>query len=119
MPRNVINLLILQDLYGMNSKSNYKKQAERNLERAVAQGQMTVSDYYTKKAEVQTSNVGGVDDGHSCTKGNLLQILLSGKGRLQPGNTLPVLSLRRYGTFDSVTSELVHTKSVKKPPNAG
>ncbi len=54
----------------MSSKGgNYKKQAERTLERAVSNGQMTVSEYYTKKAEVQSSNSGGVDDGHSCTRG--------------------------------------------------
>ena len=55
-----------------NKGGGYKKQAERTLERAVCNGQLTVAGYHSKKAEVQSSNSGGVDDGHSCTKGNLL-----------------------------------------------
>ena len=54
-----------------NKGGNYKKQAERTLERAVCNGEMTVAEYFSKKVEVQCSNAGGVDDGHSCTKGNL------------------------------------------------
>ena len=54
-----------------NKGGNYKKQAERTLDRAVCNGKITMAEYYNKKVEVQCSNAGGVDDGHSCTKGNL------------------------------------------------
>ncbi len=53
----------------MTGKGSYKKQAERNLEKAVCNGQMSISDYYTRKMEIQQCSVGGVDDGHSCTRG--------------------------------------------------
>ena len=63
------NIPSFQELYGMNGKSNYRKQAERNLERAVCNGQMSISDYYTRKMEIQHSSIAGIDDGHSCTRG--------------------------------------------------
>ena len=56
-------------MYGAKGNSNYKKQANQNLDRAVYSGQMTISDYYSKKIEVQQSVTTSVDDGHSCTKG--------------------------------------------------
>ena len=55
----------------MNGKSNYRKQAERNLERAVCHGQMSISDYYTRKQEIQQASIAGIDDGHSCTGGRV------------------------------------------------
>lgn len=61
----------LQEMYGMNSKGNYKRQAEKNLDKAVCNGQLSISDYYTRKAEILQSSVAGIDDGHSCTKGIL------------------------------------------------
>ena len=98
----------------MNSKSNYKKQAERNLERAVAQGQMTVSDYYTKKAEVQTSNVGGVDDGHSCTKGDYLKKKWGVERKEQKADLIFSVYFSRYCKFSIKSavcgcSTLVHS----------
>ena len=56
-------------MYGMNSKSDFNKQSEKNMERAVTNGQMSISDYYNRKTELQQASISGVDDGHSCTKG--------------------------------------------------
>ncbi|XP_074650837.1 zinc finger-containing ubiquitin peptidase 1-like [Tubulanus polymorphus] len=59
----------LQAMYGMDNKTDFVKQTEKNLERAVVRGDMSISDYYAKKLDIQQANTLGVDDGHSCTKG--------------------------------------------------
>ena len=60
-----------QALYGMSDGTPYKKQYEKNLEKAVASGSMSVVDYYERKTEFKQATAKGVDDGSSCTRGIL------------------------------------------------
>ncbi|XP_060067494.1 zinc finger-containing ubiquitin peptidase 1-like [Ylistrum balloti] len=59
----------LQAMYGMASGTNYKKQYEKNLEKAVAKGDLSVTEFHLRKANLRGRDLNGVDDGHSCTKG--------------------------------------------------
>ena len=61
-------------MYGVAGKGNYQKQAEEDLDRAVIKGQLNVTDYYARKADILQSTAAGVDDGHSCTRGRLMKI---------------------------------------------
>lgn len=47
----------------------YRKQMERNMERAVSRGQMVPAEFHRKKAEMLESLASGVDDGRSKTSG--------------------------------------------------
>ena len=53
----------------MTGGTNYKKQYENNLEKAVAKGNLTVSEFHNRKANLRGHDLNGVDDGHSRTKG--------------------------------------------------
>lgn len=59
----------LQAMYGMTDGTPYKKQYEKNLEKAVASGSLSVVDYHEKKTGFKQATARGVDDGISCTKG--------------------------------------------------
>lgn len=59
----------LQDMYGMTDKGNYKKQFHSNLSLAVQRGQISPFEYHMYKSQMSESQVTGVDDGVSCTKG--------------------------------------------------
>lgn len=59
----------LQAMYGMASGTNYKKQYEKNLEKAVAKGDLSVTEFHLRKANLRGRDLNGVDDGHSCTRG--------------------------------------------------
>ncbi|XP_064628729.1 zinc finger-containing ubiquitin peptidase 1-like isoform X2 [Lineus longissimus] len=59
----------LQAMYGMDNKTDFIKQSEKGMERAVYNGQMSIGDFYSRKGDLQQANAIGVDDGHSCTKG--------------------------------------------------
>ena len=61
-------------MYGVAGKGNYQKQAEEDLDRAVIKGQLNVSDYYARKADLLQSTAAGIDDGHSVTKGKWLPL---------------------------------------------
>ena len=58
-------------MYGMSGGTPYKKQYEKNLEKAVASGSMSVVDYHERKTGFKQATARGVDDGNSCTKGNV------------------------------------------------
>ena len=63
------NEFLLQAMYGMVDGSSYKKQYEKNLERAVAKGDMSVPEFHEQKTKLRCHDLSGVDDGHSCTRG--------------------------------------------------
>lgn len=62
---------ILQAQYGMDNQGNFREQSITNMQRAVYSGEMSVADYYNRQVELTIAERDGVDDGHSCTKGNL------------------------------------------------
>ncbi|XP_041353941.1 zinc finger-containing ubiquitin peptidase 1-like isoform X2 [Gigantopelta aegis] len=64
----------LQVKYGMDERTGYKQQYEQSLERAVRKGDISVVEYHSQKATMQSNDLSGVDDGHSCTK-DLIQRL--------------------------------------------
>ena len=53
----------------MKDGTPYKKQYEKNLEKAVASGDMTVVEFHERKNGFKQADSKGVDDGTSCTKG--------------------------------------------------
>ncbi|KAL4233294.1 hypothetical protein ACF0H5_007978 [Mactra antiquata] len=59
----------LQAMYGMGDGKPFKKAYETNLERAVANGDITVVEYHERKNGFKYANSQGRDDGSSCTKG--------------------------------------------------
>ena len=52
----------------MKGDGNYREQADRQLEKAVYKGELTIADFYSHKLDVQQASLSGVEDGHSCTK---------------------------------------------------
>jgi len=66
----VITLIFFQTMFGMvDGNTPYKKKFEKNLERAVASGDVSVSEYHERKNGFKYAESRGVDDGNSCTKG--------------------------------------------------
>ncbi|XP_066508187.1 zinc finger-containing ubiquitin peptidase 1-like isoform X1 [Hoplias malabaricus] len=59
----------LQKVFGLDGSGGYRKQIERNMERAVRRGQMAPAEFHQKRAEVMESLASGVDDGQSRTTG--------------------------------------------------
>ncbi|KAF4103036.1 zinc finger-containing ubiquitin peptidase 1 isoform X2 [Onychostoma macrolepis] len=59
----------LQKQFGLDNSGGYRKQMERNMERAVSRGQMVPAEFHKKKAEMLESLASGVDDGRSKTSG--------------------------------------------------
>lgn len=59
----------LQKQFGLDNSGGYRKQMERNLDRAVSRGQMLPADFHRKRAEMLESLASGVDDGRSKTSG--------------------------------------------------
>ncbi|XP_016090308.1 zinc finger with UFM1-specific peptidase domain protein-like isoform X2 [Sinocyclocheilus grahami] len=55
--------------FGLDNSGGYRKQMERNMERAVSRGQMVPAEFHRKKAEMLESLASGVDDGRSKTSG--------------------------------------------------
>ncbi|KAK3577412.1 hypothetical protein CHS0354_032260 [Potamilus streckersoni] len=64
----------LQAMYGMAGGTNYKRQYEQNLEKAVTRGDMTVVEYHQHRISMKKADTKGVDDGHSCTKDVILRL---------------------------------------------
>jgi hypothetical protein len=56
-------------MFGMVEGTPYKKKFEKNLEKAVAKGDMTVVEFQERKNGFKFAEARGVDDGTSCTKG--------------------------------------------------
>lgn len=59
----------LQKQFGLDSSGGYRKQMERNMERAVSRGQMVPAEFHRKRAEMLESLASGVDNGRSKTSG--------------------------------------------------
>lgn len=59
----------LQVMFGMADGTPYKKAYEANLEKAVANGDMTVIEFHERKNGFKFADARGIDDGSSCTKG--------------------------------------------------
>ncbi|XP_052000422.1 zinc finger-containing ubiquitin peptidase 1 [Xyrauchen texanus] len=59
----------LQRQFGLDNSGGYRKQMERNMERAVSRGQILPAEFHRKRAEMLESLASGVDDGRSKTSG--------------------------------------------------
>ncbi|XP_053237724.1 zinc finger-containing ubiquitin peptidase 1 [Podarcis raffonei] len=59
----------LQRQYGLDGSGGYKQQSLKNMEKEVAFGRMTPSDYHRRKADMMESLAFGIDDGKTKTSG--------------------------------------------------
>ncbi|XP_042560827.1 zinc finger-containing ubiquitin peptidase 1-like [Clupea harengus] len=59
----------LQKQFGMDGSGGYRKQIERNMERAVSRGNMVPTEFHRKRAELMESLATGMDDGKTRTPG--------------------------------------------------
>ncbi|KAJ8290912.1 hypothetical protein GJAV_G00019120 [Gymnothorax javanicus] len=59
----------LQKQFGLDGRGGYRKQMERNMEKAVSRGHMGPAEFHRKRAEVMESLASGVDDGKTRTSG--------------------------------------------------
>ncbi|KAI3360685.1 hypothetical protein L3Q82_002555 [Scortum barcoo] len=59
----------LQRQFGLDDRGGYCRQMERTMERAVARGLMTPSEFHYKRAEMMESLASGFDDGRTRTQG--------------------------------------------------
>uniref|UniRef100_A0A8D0C1D2 Zinc finger containing ubiquitin peptidase 1 n=1 Tax=Salvator merianae TaxID=96440 RepID=A0A8D0C1D2_SALMN len=57
----------LQRQYGLDGSGGYKKQSLKNMEKEVALGRMTPSEYHKRKADMMESLAFGIDDGKTRT----------------------------------------------------
>lgn len=77
----------LRAQYGMDDDGNFKEQSDAALRKAVSKGQITVKDYYEKKADLAASIRSGMDDGSSRTS-KVSQTLLPILSRLSGVRTI-------------------------------
>ena len=56
----------------MDGSGGYRKQIERNMERAVSRGNMVPTEFHRKRAELMESLATGMDDGKTRTPGMAL-----------------------------------------------
>lgn len=61
--------VLIQKQFGMDGSGGYRKQIERNMERAVSRGNMGPAEFHIKRAELMESLATGVDDGKTRTQG--------------------------------------------------
>lgn len=61
--------VLIQKQFGMDGSGGYRKQIERNMERAVSRGNMGPAEFHQKRAELMESLATGVDDGKTRTQG--------------------------------------------------
>ncbi|KAG9278334.1 zinc finger with UFM1-specific peptidase domain protein isoform X1 [Astyanax mexicanus] len=61
----------LKKVFGLDNSGGYRRQLERNMERAVSRGHMDPAEFHQKRAEMMESLASGVDDGRSRTNGVL------------------------------------------------
>ncbi|XP_041844101.1 zinc finger-containing ubiquitin peptidase 1 isoform X2 [Melanotaenia boesemani] len=59
----------LQKHFGLDGSGGYRRQMERNMERAVASGLLEPAQFHSKRAEMMESLASGVDDGRTRTQG--------------------------------------------------
>ncbi|XP_067094300.1 zinc finger-containing ubiquitin peptidase 1 isoform X2 [Osmerus mordax] len=57
--------------FGLDGGGGYRRQMEKNLERAVSRGQMVPAEFHSKKAQMMESLSSGLDDGRTRTPGLL------------------------------------------------
>lgn len=69
------SMLFEQVMFGMADGTPYKKAYEANLEKAVANGDLTVVEFHERKNGFKFADARGVDDGSSCTKGVVEEFL--------------------------------------------
>ena len=62
-------MILLQSLYGMNSKSGYMKQYNQSLDKDVSRNKLSMADYYSRKANMMDSLMSDEDSMESCTQG--------------------------------------------------
>ncbi|KAI4895916.1 hypothetical protein NFI96_019226 [Prochilodus magdalenae] len=58
-------------VFGMDNRGGYRRQMERNMERAVSRGQLAPAEFHRKRAEMMESLASGVDDSRTRTTGVL------------------------------------------------
>ncbi|KAM6968094.1 zinc finger-containing ubiquitin peptidase 1 [Aplochiton taeniatus] len=61
----------LQKQFGLDGSGGYRKQMERNLEKAVSRGHMVPAEFHTRRAEMMEALATGVDDCRTRTQGLL------------------------------------------------
>ncbi|XP_025097757.1 zinc finger with UFM1-specific peptidase domain protein-like [Pomacea canaliculata] len=61
--------------YGMNTRLTARQQFDRDLERAVSAGSMTVSEFLERKASQTKSSQSGVDDGYTRVTGVIQKLM--------------------------------------------
>jgi len=57
----------LRAQYGMDNEGNFRAQSEQGLMAAVSKGELSITDFYEKKADIANSVRSGLDDGSSRT----------------------------------------------------
>lgn len=75
----------LQEQFGLDNAGGYRKQMEKNMERAVARGHMTPTEFHKKRAEMIESLATGFDDGRTRTTGLLSAIYNFYQREIQDG----------------------------------
>ena len=70
-----LDIIFLQSLYGMNSKSGYAKQYNQSLDRDVSQNKLSMADYFSRKANMLVTLMTGEESDESCTQGTVLLTL--------------------------------------------
>ncbi|CAL8248108.1 unnamed protein product [Lota lota] len=61
----------LKEQFGLDGGGGYRRQIERRMEKAVAQGLMAPADFHSKRAKVMEDLASGLDDGTTRTQGTL------------------------------------------------
>uniref|UniRef100_A0A8C4Z5A7 Zinc finger containing ubiquitin peptidase 1 n=1 Tax=Gadus morhua TaxID=8049 RepID=A0A8C4Z5A7_GADMO len=59
----------LKEQFGLDGGGGYRRQLERRMEKAVAQGLMAPAEYHSKRAKVMEDLASGLDDGTTRTQG--------------------------------------------------
>ena len=62
-------MFYLQAQYGMDGSSGYQQQSEAALEKEVARGNISITDYHQQKGRIRQIAATGMDDGISRTQG--------------------------------------------------
>lgn len=63
----------------MDNQGNFREQSLTNMQKAVYAGEMSVADYYERQIELRAAEQNGIDDGSSCTKGNIITKMIINK----------------------------------------
>ena len=66
-------MFYFQAQYGMDGSSGYQQQSEAALEKEVARGNISITDYHQQKGRIRQIAATGMDDGISRTQGRIYQ----------------------------------------------